>query len=46
MSILHLFHVINYEDVLTYGDNNMVLLETKPFTTDQMAIDYMASQQQ
>lgn len=46
MSIHYLFHIINYEDGLTYDDNNMVLLETEPFTTDQMTIDYMANQQQ
>ena len=46
MSIHHLFHVIYYEDGLTHEDTNMDLLETEPFTTDQMTIDYMANQQQ
>ena len=37
---------VGYEDGLTYEDTNKVLLETEPFTTDQIAIDYMANQQQ
>jgi hypothetical protein len=37
---------VGYEDGLTFEDTNSVLLETEPFTTDQITIDYMANQQQ